>query len=229
MRYESVKSILLTVLVITSIVLTWNLWTYQPEYEAIQNKLFREVSISDKKETGSLIKPVKVMFHQNDSHYGTFNGVEINPIIEEMKKWTFYDFRNVTSSISPSELEEMQHSNGKVEIIFPDEVPITLYKSVLKFEEAKIPSVTFNKIVINISNIQKESVVYFISSEPNSYKVYEFNIRANYLQEFVRNFADHAPDKYQSYFPILREQCPDDLFATDTGRINGAALLHDGH
>ncbi|WP_433745964.1 YycH family regulatory protein [Falsibacillus pallidus] len=202
MRYETIKSILLTVLVITSIVLTWNLWTYQPDYEvANPNNLFREVTISDKKEASSLIKPSKIFFHQNDAHYGTFNGVEMNRIVDEMKKWTFYDFRNITSSVTRSELLDIQHSNGKVQILFPDEVPITLYKGALKFEETKIPSVTFNEIVINLSNIQKESVVYFISNEPNSYKVYECNIRANYLTNFQNTFAQEAPAKYISYFP----------------------------
>ena len=37
MRYEKIKSIILTLLVLVSILLTWNLWTYQPNYDTMEN------------------------------------------------------------------------------------------------------------------------------------------------------------------------------------------------
>ncbi len=33
MRYENSKSVILTFLILVSIILTWNLWTYQPNFD----------------------------------------------------------------------------------------------------------------------------------------------------------------------------------------------------
>jgi regulatory protein YycH of two-component signal transduction system YycFG len=43
MRYENIKSGILTLLVLVSILLTWNLWTYQPNYETMENNNVVEV------------------------------------------------------------------------------------------------------------------------------------------------------------------------------------------
>lgn len=51
MRYENIKSIILTILVVTSVLLTWNLWTYQPTFERIEKEAntIQEVTIAEKK------------------------------------------------------------------------------------------------------------------------------------------------------------------------------------
>ncbi|RLQ93990.1 YycH family regulatory protein [Falsibacillus albus] len=206
MRYETIKSILLTGLVLTSIIVTWNLWTYQPDVELKPNDIVGKTNISDKVGVESLVKPIRILFHQDNTHYGTFNNKEMDAVINEMKKWTFYDFRNITSTISRQEFESIQHSNGRAEIDYPDEVPVSLYKSILNFEEAKIPAVDFNKIIINYSNASKNPVVYFLSGSGNSYKVYECTIRSNYLQAFKTEFVDSASKKYYEY---LSEQIND--------------------
>ena len=38
LTYEKVKSIILTVLVVMSVILTWNLWSYQPNVEELGDK-----------------------------------------------------------------------------------------------------------------------------------------------------------------------------------------------
>ena len=38
MTYENIKTTILTFLVLLSGLLTWNIWTYQPNYESMENQ-----------------------------------------------------------------------------------------------------------------------------------------------------------------------------------------------
>ena len=57
MRYENIKSGILTFLVLVSILLTWNLWTYQPNYETMENSNYvEEVTVSEKQEVQKIVQ-----------------------------------------------------------------------------------------------------------------------------------------------------------------------------
>ena len=72
MKYENIKSVILSVLVVTSVVLTWNLWTYQPNYATKENSnLVKEIALSEKREMTEIIKPNKIIYHFTDAHFGT--------------------------------------------------------------------------------------------------------------------------------------------------------------
>ena len=46
LKYESIKSIILGILIVTSLLLTWNLWTYKPSYDELPDtKVVKEVSL----------------------------------------------------------------------------------------------------------------------------------------------------------------------------------------
>ncbi|MCL6573500.1 MAG: hypothetical protein K6T88_17750, partial [Bacillus sp. (in: Bacteria)] len=49
MKYERLKSAILTLLVLGSILLTWALWTYQPNYDTMEDSnTVAEVALSEK-------------------------------------------------------------------------------------------------------------------------------------------------------------------------------------
>src|SRR5574342_267298 len=100
MRYENIKSWILTILVLVSILLTWNLWTYQPNYDTMENSnTVKEVTVSEKQEVQSLVSPDQVLFHLKGKHYGTNNPVELDKMVKELRKWTFFDVKNVTDKV----------------------------------------------------------------------------------------------------------------------------------
>lgn len=71
MRYENIKSGILIVLVMVSILLTWNLWTYQPNYETMKsNDYVKEVSLSEKQEVQKIVRPDQLLYHFKGKHYG---------------------------------------------------------------------------------------------------------------------------------------------------------------
>lgn len=197
MRYENIKSWILTILVMLSALLTWNLWTYQPNYETMENsKIVEEVTVSEKQEVQKIIRPDRILFHVKGEHFGTNNTNELEKVIKELSGWAFYDVKNVTDKVG--NIEELSHGSGNAEIIFPGEVPIELYRNVLTIEGKKLPSFNFNRIIINVEDSEKENgIVYFVSTE--NQQVHISHITAANLSEFNRDFYKSAT-RFPEYF-----------------------------
>ncbi|MGX6445951.1 YycH family regulatory protein [Neobacillus sp. K501] len=197
MKYESIKSMILVVLILVSIIFTWNLWTYQPKFDLMESSNYvKEVTLREKKELQRIIQPDQILFHVNDQHFGTTSSDELNKMMKEIGKWSFYDVENHTDKVE--NMKELIHGNGKAEIIFPGEVPMDIYRNVLKFEEKKIPSFNFDRMIINVENASKEDgTVYFVSSEHQ--QVYISHVSPSLLTEFNRNFFKNA-DRLPRYF-----------------------------
>ncbi|MBM7716836.1 two-component system activity regulator YycH [Siminovitchia sp. FSL H7-0308] len=196
MNYENMKSFLLFFLVLTSVVLTWNLWTYQPKYEFSEEKNVHEVSISDPKDVADLIKPVGVLFHFQKDHYGTGKDEHIDQLLAELNGWTFYDFSDPVV-YSPTQIRKLSESGENIEIIFPDLVPFDVYKRVLRFESNNLPYGAFNRIVIRLdSEKQEDGSVYFISTKDG--KVYESHVNHDQLVSLF-NHLEKSKTKYDAY------------------------------
>lgn len=198
MNYENMKSVLLFFLVVTSGVLTWNLWTYQPKYELNDEKHVHEVSISDPKDVADLIKPVGVLFHFAKDHYGTGKDEHIDELLAELNSWTFYDFSDPVV-YSPGQIRKLSESGENIEILYPDLVPFDTYKGVFRFESDKIPYGGFNRIVIRLENEKKEDgSVFFISTKEG--KVYESHVNHDQLAALF-NHLEEGKKKYDVYEP----------------------------
>lgn len=194
---ERLKSTVLSVLVLLSILVTWNLWTYQPHYETMEKGNYvAEVTLSDQQEVQKIVLPDQILFHIKEEHFGTNNPGELEKVINELGKWTFSDVKDYTSKVP--NIKSFMSASGNTEIVFSGEVPIELYRSVLNIEARKIPSFTFNRIVINTSNPEKDyGLVYFVSTE--NQKVYSSHITLANISQFNNYFVKNA-DQYPRYF-----------------------------
>jgi regulatory protein YycH of two-component signal transduction system YycFG len=197
MKYENTKSVILTVLILVSIVLTWNLWTYQPNFEMKENGNYvAEVTLKEKRDLRDIISPDLALFHSNGQHFGTTDAGELDKIMDELRTWSFYDVKNYSDEVE--DIKDLVHGNGNAEIIFPADVPIELYRSVLKFEEKRIPAFNFNRIIINVENSEKgNGTVYFISADYQ--QIYMSHISPGLLTEFNRSYFKNA-EQYPRYF-----------------------------
>jgi regulatory protein YycH of two-component signal transduction system YycFG len=197
MKYETIKTAILAILVLLSIFLTWNLWTYQPNYATMEkNNTVAEVTLSEKQEVKKIIRPDLVLYHKQGYHYGTTSAEELDKLIKELSRWAFTDVKILANQ--PNSLNELLHGNGNVEIIFPEEVPIELYRDVLNFAEKKIPSFNFDQIIIKTDSQDKgNGTVYFVSTV--NQMVYTSHIDLALLNNFNQDFYKGA-SRYPSYF-----------------------------
>lgn len=197
MRYETIKSAILIILVLLSVFLTWNLWTYQPNYATMESSNYvAEVTLSEKQEVKKIVKPDLVLYHNSGIHYGTNDSNELNNLMKEMGRWSFYGLRSYPAKAGF--INELANENKSVEIVFPAEVPVVLYKNVLNFTDRKIPSFNFDRIFIDVGNVEKDhGTVYFVSTATQ--QVYISYVSASFINGFNHNFYQNA-NKYPRYF-----------------------------
>lgn len=199
-KYEFAKSIILTILIFASGFFTWSLWTYQSNYEPMEKiNYIKEVSISKKQSIAQIVKPNEVIYHRGDTHYGTDAPEELERIVQHLAAWDFYNVHDMTNPMSDEEFFTFVHGKGKMELIFPTLIPIEQYKSILRFEEKKLPSFKFDRIVIHIDNQGKEDgKIYFVSYENR--RIYVTNVSSALITELTDNFYKPA-NNHPTYFP----------------------------
>ncbi len=203
MRYETIKSVLLAFLIITSGVLTWNLWTFHPKYELNDEKHVHEVSISDPKDIGDVIRPVKLLLHMDSDHFGIVDEKKVGETLQELNGWTFYDMGD-ERIFSQDQIRALAQRDKTLELIYTDLVPFDLYKGILRFESENLPSGSFDRLVIHLEDGDKEDgTVFFISSREG--KVYESHVNHDHIEALFKRLK-----KQESQFPKFKSyELPD--------------------
>ncbi|MCA1065606.1 two-component system activity regulator YycH [Rossellomorea sp. AcN35-11] len=205
MNYEKIKSIILTLLVCISIFLTFNLWTYQPGYDTINSDEAYDVSVGDKipenELNNVLIKPFKLFYHTGNRTVGTADEFEIKKVIDQLRSFTLFDMKDLSREYSMSEIEAVIHGAQKVEIVFPDSVPLSTYTQGLKVEEENRLNGLFNRIILDLNhNGSDTGSIYFALYKEGEKKFYESRVDRTSLETFEENFVQKAVYNYNEYF-----------------------------
>src|SRR5690625_4225636 len=130
MKYETAKSFILIVLILTSLLLSVAIWTYQPNYDQFQDMSYvHEVDIGGKDlSRNDLIKPAKIIFDNGYTYYGFNDDQKRSELFQDIATWTLYDFQ-------VREIEENNGPNQVVEIVFPTDIPGELLSSLFTFND----------------------------------------------------------------------------------------------
>ncbi len=195
MKYESIKTTILIILVLSSIVLTWSLWTYQPEYKNLgesDDDLVAEVTTNITKDTSQIIKPTKILYHIDGHHFGTFNETELNRVMKELRPWEIREVQNITHTVQDQGLADFLNQNGHVEIYFPNPFPLQLYKSLfININDKDHSSISFDRFVIDVNSENNgEGNIYFVSTGDNL--VYKGRVNSRLTREFRKDFFTTA-------------------------------------
>ncbi|QNK49653.1 transcriptional regulator [Brevibacterium sp. PAMC23299] len=198
MNFERAKSIILIILVGTSIFLTWSIWTYEPEYDPFeQSSEFIKIK-SDVQIVSDVIKPVSILFHGNGQHFQTSNPAEMNEMEKEFSQWRFRGLKEISVNRLQRKFDDFVHEDGSIEIEFSDDIPISLYKTVLNITDKEVPEFSFDRIIIKQKNISgNESAVYFVSYDRR--KIYQGMVDSKKLRNFMDSFYRGSYDKYPEY------------------------------
>ncbi|KIL53166.1 YycH family regulatory protein [Jeotgalibacillus campisalis] len=199
MNIELFKSILLTLLVILSGLLTWNIWSYQPPLDAIEQPASTvDIAIADERTNKELIKPSRFLVHGDETIRGTSSGNEMNEIGTLMQEWSLFNLRENTS-LNEEEFEEVVHGSNRIEIIFPAQVPFTMYQDVLNFEVSQLPDATFDRMVVKMPERENTTfTVYFVSYDDR--RVFEAKVEREEFESFNEATVENAEEKYPAHF-----------------------------
>ncbi|PLS15763.1 hypothetical protein CVD28_20900 [Bacillus sp. M6-12] len=200
MRIEGVKNIILTVLVTTSILLTWNIWTYQPDLkQAEQNEYIQEINIRAKQDIKNIIQPSQILYHKEKKHFVSLDEKEINRVMNGLFEWKLVDLQDISHKVGEKSFTAFVHKEGNAEIKFPDPIPMRVYKNLLDLEGKEVPNGKFDRIVFNAEKIEGEqSSLYFISYETR--RIYESKVNSSNLLNFQKHFFNNA-NRFPEYEP----------------------------
>ncbi|MEC5425089.1 two-component system activity regulator YycH [Virgibacillus sp. C22-A2] len=178
MKLETAKSFLLTILVGVSLLLTFGLWSSQPNSAQLNNaQLLNEVDLGGEDESKrSLIEPRKIIFHSNESHYGFENPKDRKKLYEDMQSWVLYNFTTGGATNRSS-------SNQTVEVIFPDAIPMEVVSILFTLnEEVELPNWSFEQVYFEFSQETQSLEVQFISIDGRRQANAVINDSVNYHQ-----------------------------------------------
>lgn len=203
MSMENFKSILLLNLVVISIFLTYNLWTYQPDSSMVQNeKYIQDVPSMTKKDLSAIIFPSQMIVHKGLEHYASEQVLRINPVYKILEQGEFEDFKDVSYKIPKNQFLSFVHAKNRIEFIFPAEIPLEVFKNLFSVEEKDMGSQTFDRLLINLypnENSKDEVQVFFVSYENR--KLYSMTLKGIAVKDLVstsNEFAGQA-DEYFMY------------------------------
>lgn len=204
MKYiEPVKSVVLFLLVILSVVLTFINWTYTPDYEYIEKTEVKEIEIGAKKSIDEVIKPYKVIFRTEDEWTGTFANEAIKDLMRAFGEWNAFDLEQINSNISSNYLNEIMRTKNRLTLFFAGEVPYSTFNSVLKFTDKELPETTFDSMIIDWDDYaNKELDVFFTSS--NNKSLWRSHVKISDANRFLKEIIEPSK-KYNAYKEIERE------------------------
>mgnify|MGYP001170029179 CR=1 FL=1 len=180
MSFETFKTILLTILVGISLLLTFSLWNYQPNYDLLNpshSDYVSEVDVGGIEETKrSVIQPSQIIFHQQEQIYGYKDPRELQSLYHHMQEWILEHYQLSTNSVLPDR-------EPKIEVIFPIPLPVTLIKSLFTINgQDSLPNWSFQRMWITLNESYSTLNVHFQSIDGREQISYEVNNATAYTE-----------------------------------------------
>ncbi|SDJ56915.1 YycH family regulatory protein [Salimicrobium halophilum] len=160
MNKESIKTIILVILVAFSLFLTLALWNYQPNLETVNQEegLIEETNIGGTEEDiRALLTPEKVIYHDGGTHYGYNNREYIEETYRRMQTWSLFNI-SVSEKVIPSE-------GDVLEIVFPTTLTSATIQNIFPIESQNLtlPPLSFDRAFVQLSG--EEAGIRFMSPE----------------------------------------------------------------
>ncbi|EAG7464773.1 transcriptional regulator, partial [Listeria monocytogenes] len=133
MKKTGFRSFILTILVVLSIVLSYFIWKGQPDYEAINVKEVEKTTIDKTMTTSQVFKPYKLAVNANENNYQSLDADLLNELMAQGKAFSFSEVV-LASKKSSEDYEKLIHKNGTIEIIFPNNIPFSIFAQIFQVE-----------------------------------------------------------------------------------------------
>ncbi len=149
MKFEHLKTFMLTALVGLSIVLTWQLWNIQPDMGMLDDDVSsipQNTTIGEERILKNVIRPEELIVHHGEEMAMVPpNDQRFNQFYEALLQTNLYEFDLLAQGPFPKELDEEQSG---VELIFPTAVPIEVFFNLFQLDEEvfNLPLTSVNRM-----------------------------------------------------------------------------------
>ncbi|MEK4172997.1 MULTISPECIES: YycH family regulatory protein [Lysinibacillus] len=204
MKYiEPVKSVVLFLLVMLSVVLTFLIWTYTPDYKFIEKTTGEEILIKPQKDMEDIIRPYKAIFRSDEEFTGTVSNAAMKDMMKTFKGWNILDLVPVNNNLSPNYVNQIISADNRMTIFFTGEIPFSAFNTIFQFTDKELPETTFNRMIIDWSNYNsKDLMLYYISS--NNQSLFRSHVSVPNVNQFIKEVIEPAK-KYEAFKEVERE------------------------
>ncbi|WP_172370291.1 YycH family regulatory protein [Sporosarcina jiandibaonis] len=213
-QVETIKSIVLFLLIALSITLTFSIWTYTPNLQTIDQKPTVDISISNRATIEKVIKPYKSIFRIQDSLTGTTDSTEIEHILKAMENWTITDILK-DQNFNADKLNLLMKKRNSFTLFYHAEVPLRVYENLMDIDDENIPETSFDRIIVEWNTLNTTLDMHFVSSLHQSR--YSAQVHVADLQKFNqsllvrgKNFSEYAEvatsDEHLIMIPVNRSE-----------------------
>ncbi|PEY38120.1 hypothetical protein CN354_11445 [Bacillus cereus] len=188
MNMENFKTIVLINLVVISLFLTFNLWTYVPDSNSMQNTKFVQGNTEALKKgvsnVSNVIVPSSMIVHKDQKHFVSEKKDNIDLLYAIIAGGELHDFKDITNSISKGDFLSYVHGEDKIEIVFPTEIPIDAIRGVLTIKDKKLDMFNFDRIIVDPSRSRDQNIdVNFVSYSHR--KVYKMTLTGVNVRDII--------------------------------------------
>lgn len=206
MKYiEPIKTFVLIILVLLSITLTFSIWSYSPNYQTIEKTVPQNVVIDKKKTISQVVKPYKLIAQHDDEFSGTVKTSDIDALYDVLKNSQLSDLSMISEKLSHEKMYELMKANDTVSLMFSDEVPMSIFQSILPTVNKKVSGIEFSQMMISLKKPNNESIndneldVYFAS--PETHELYSAKLHLKKSEAFIEKQLKMTK-KYDEYTVI---------------------------
>ncbi|MEI3604422.1 two-component system activity regulator YycH [Pseudogracilibacillus sp. SE30717A] len=160
MKYETVKSFILVVLVGISFLLSFILWSYQPNYENVLDTSYvNEVDIGGLERTkNEVVEPIEIVFRNGEKATSFITPNDRYSFYKDIASWSLYDYRLTNSNGRPDDNKKF------VEMVFSSAIPADLVTNLFTFhDQIDPPSWSFERAFLVLDEKQRTVELKIIS------------------------------------------------------------------
>ncbi len=167
MNRENFKTILLFNLVMISVFLSYNLWTYQANFSLPEASTSLEnVALANQRSVTDVVQPSHIVYHTGNSHYISEQAADVKLVTNILKSASIEDLVNLSEEMSIREIQNLITNDGQLEVVYPSSLSVNVLKKLYTIDDSNYSDIQINRIVINIDqNSEEPDAIYFVSLE----------------------------------------------------------------
>lgn len=203
MYKETFKSVILFILVVTSAILTYMVWSYQPEFSEVETSINATSNVGSSEEvTFSQMMRAYQLVRVDDSEITGSIQEDIIVGIREYLKDT--EIEDVSAYNNLSRLDAVTKEDGSEDFLivdYPSDMPAKTLFQVLGFKyEGSIPDYQFSRIIVDLG--EDNIVFYLINDALDRVAIAPLDLESDRLMELL----DSHEDGFEQYLGIITNQ-----------------------
>ena len=146
---ELLKSIVLTVLVLLSLLLTFSIWNYMPNLQTINETKVNQITLGTEKTLFDVIKPYRILYKDEGVFQGTISSSKIEEVLTNLAGWKSTNFKFIQSNLSEQNVNSLINEDKRITLFYDAEVPIKIMNSIMFLTQSELPEASFDRLIID--------------------------------------------------------------------------------